>query len=181
VLLVRNDRELLERIQPGVARGSRPGTLLMQRHVAGTPASVSILTDGCRAMALAVNEQTVRAARRFSYHGGVTPLEHPASHRAVHSALRACHALPGLRGYVGVDLVLTRTEAFVIEVNARLTTAYLGVRSALDANVAAMALSAWAGTLPAPQAAARRVRFTAAGKVQVEASEVWGPEPAPAR
>ena len=54
----------------------------------------------------------------------------------------------GLRGYVGVDLVLTDADAVVIEVNPRLTTAYLGVRAALDENIAALALEACAGRLP---------------------------------
>jgi predicted ATP-grasp superfamily ATP-dependent carboligase len=61
--------------------------------------------------------------------------------------------------------VLTDSEAVVIEVNPRLTTAYLGVRSAFEANVAALALAACAGTLPAPSPARRRVRFTAAGRI----------------
>ncbi len=81
------------------------------------------------------------------------------------AAIGICQALPGLRGFVGVDLVLTATDAIVIEVNPRLTTAYLGVRSALEENVADLALAACAGVLPAPISARRRVRFTAAGRI----------------
>ena len=100
--------------------------------------------------------QSVRASRPFFYCGGRTPLDHPLAKQAVDAALRTCRALPGLRGYVGVDLVLTESEAVVIEVNPRLTTAYLGVRSAIEGNagaagnVAALALAACAGALPAP-------------------------------
>ena len=79
--------------------------------------------------------------------------------------VRACAALPGLRGYVGVDLVLTDAGPVVIEVNPRLTTAYLGVRAVLDENVAAMALAACEGTLPEQPIARRCVRFTASGLV----------------
>ena len=62
--------------------------------------------------------------------------------------------MPGLRGYVGVDLVLTDSEAVVIEVNPRLTTAYLGRafgprrKAGAAGNVAALALAACAGDLP---------------------------------
>ena len=167
VCLARDRRELDHAV--AVARRSNPrGSLLMQRYVRGVAASVSLLANGRRAVALAVNAQSVRASRPFSYLGGRTPLEHPLAARAVETALRTCEALPGLRGFIGVDLVLTRTEAVVIEVNPRLTTAYLGVRSALEGHVedvAAMALAACAGTLPTPPPVRRSVRFTAAGQV----------------
>ena len=103
--------------------------------------------------------------RAFSYHGGATPLDHPVAERAAEQAVRTCEAIPGLRGYVGVDLVLTKSEAVVIEVNPRLTTAYLGVRSALAENVAAMAIAACAGRLPEPSPARRSVRFSAGGRI----------------
>ena len=53
----------------------------------------------------------------------------------------------------------------MIEVNPRLTTAYLGVRAALEENVAALALAACAGDLPAALRVRRRVRFTASGRI----------------
>jgi predicted ATP-grasp superfamily ATP-dependent carboligase len=168
VCLARNVRELRDALD--VTRRANGGeSLLLQRYVTGTAASVSLLTNGRRAVALTVNAQSVRASMPFSYHGGKTPLDHPLAGKAVETALRTCQALSGLRGYIGVDVVLTESEAVVIEVNPRLTTAYLGVRSALGGNigdvgnVAAMALAACAGTLPVPPPARRSVRFTAAG------------------
>jgi len=140
-------------------------SLLLQRFVPGVAASVSLLVAGDRAMALAVNAQRIRIARSFSYDGGTTPFDHPLARRAVEVALRACEALGGFRGYVGVDLILTDSEAVVIEVNARLTTAYLGVRSAIDDNVAALALAACAGDLPTSVSVRQRVRFTSSGRI----------------
>jgi predicted ATP-grasp superfamily ATP-dependent carboligase len=137
----------------------------VQRYVPGVAASVSLLSDGRRAVALAVNAQRMQAARPFAYRGGMTPLDHPLAERAVEAALRTCRALPGLRGYVGVDMVLTLSEAVVIEVNPRLTTSYLGVRVALGRNVAGLALAACAGVLPAPPRSRRHVRYTAAGRI----------------
>jgi len=166
VCLARDGDELRHAVDLA-RRADGRGPLLLQRYVAGAAASVSLLADGRRAVPLAVNAQEVRASRPFAYRGGRTPLDHPLAGQAVEAALRACRALPGLRGYVGVDLVLTPSEAVVIEVNPRLTTAYLGVRSALDENVAALALAACAGTLPEPPSARRHVRFTAAGRVVV--------------
>jgi predicted ATP-grasp superfamily ATP-dependent carboligase len=139
--------------------------LLIQRYVKGVAASVSLLADGRRAVALTLNHQWVRGSKPFSYHGGVTPFEHPLAGRAIEAACRACQAVTGLRGYVGVDLVLTESEAVVLEINPRLTTAYLGVRSVVDGNIAAMAIAACAGTLPDAPLMRASVHFTAAGRV----------------
>jgi predicted ATP-grasp superfamily ATP-dependent carboligase len=113
-----------------------------------------------------LNAQRVRAASAFTYHGGRTPLRHRLERRALDAARRACEIFPGLRGYVGVDLVLTESEVFVIEVNPRLTTAYLGVRAVAGENVAALALKACAGRLPRKRFTKRTgVRFSADGRV----------------
>jgi predicted ATP-grasp superfamily ATP-dependent carboligase len=108
----------------------------------------------------------LRGTQPFSYSGGRTPLDHPLYGQALEAARRTCEALPGLRGYVGVDLVLTGSEAVVIEVNPRVTTSYLGVRAVLDDNVAHMAMAACSGSLPDPPAVRRSVRFTAAGRIR---------------
>jgi predicted ATP-grasp superfamily ATP-dependent carboligase len=98
----------------------------------------------------------------------VTPFDHPLAAAAGEAAARACASIPGLRGYVGVDLVLTNAGPVLIEVNPRLTTAYLGVRASINENVAALALAACDGTLPAPPVLRRRAQFTAAGQVVSE-------------
>jgi predicted ATP-grasp superfamily ATP-dependent carboligase len=144
--------------------------VLVQRYIPGVAASVSLLSDGRRAVALAANGQAISAGSTLSYAGGRTPLDHPLAERAIDAAIRTCEAFPGLHGYVGVDLVLTSADAVVIEINPRLTTAYLGVRSAINrhsgsGNIAEMAIDACAGNLPARPRIARHVRFTSAGRV----------------
>jgi predicted ATP-grasp superfamily ATP-dependent carboligase len=164
VSLVRNGRELRRAVTIAREAGAA-GRLVLQRYVRGVAASVSLLADGRRAIALTTNAQHIRGTRPFAYRGGATPLDHPLAARAAEEAVRVCEAMPGLRGYVGVDMVVTRREAFVIEVNPRLTTAYLGVRAALGRNVAAMALAACAGTLPELSPPCRSIRFSAGGRI----------------
>ena len=164
VRLARGPREL------GVAmeeahRANGTGPLVMQRFVPGRAASVSLIADGHRAVPMAVSAQRVTAAPGLSYHGGSTPFDHPQAEAAATAASRTCAAIPGLRGYVGVDLVLTSSAAVVIEVNPRLTMSYLGLRAVLEENVAALALEACHGRLPRRPVARRHARFTAAGRV----------------
>jgi predicted ATP-grasp superfamily ATP-dependent carboligase len=80
-----------------------------------------------------------------------------------------CEDVAGLRGYVGVDVVLGEREAALIELNPRLTTSYLGLRAAFDQNLAGLALAACGGRLPQPApAAARPVVYSADGRVRRE-------------
>ena len=152
------------------ARDAGGDEVLVQEYMHGAAASVSLLTNGRDAVPLTVNAQTIASPPSFEYLGGQTPFEHPRAALAVAAALDTCRAVAGLRGFVGVDVVLTETDAVVIELNPRLTTAYLGVRAAIDENVAALALAACGGDLPAQPRPRRQVRFTAGGAVAVDGS-----------
>jgi predicted ATP-grasp superfamily ATP-dependent carboligase len=44
-------------------------------------------------------------------------------------------ALPELWGYVGVDLIETPEQTWVLEINPRLTTSFVGIHEALGLNV----------------------------------------------
>jgi predicted ATP-grasp superfamily ATP-dependent carboligase len=145
--------------------------LIAQPYVRGQHASVSLLCDGRDALGVSLNSQAIAEGERFEYRGGVVPLDHPLRERALHVAVRACRAVPGLRGYVGVDVVLG-ADATVIEVNPRLTTAYTGLRRAIGANLAALLLRAAWGELPGSVPFIARARFTAGGEVRVE--PLWG-------
>ncbi|MCZ7626603.1 MAG: hypothetical protein C3F12_02120 [Candidatus Methylomirabilota bacterium] len=133
------------------ARQTTPGKdLLLQHYIDGVHASVSLLTDGSRSVPLTLNHQEIRGRSRLTYYGGCVPFEHPLRTLAFHRAAEVVQAIPGLKGYVGIDLVLTDDDAVVIEVNPRLTTSYVGLRKVLRQNLAALMLDAAAGKLPDP-------------------------------
>ena len=81
---------------------------------------------------------------RFHYEGGSLPLPEPLARRAVRLAQQAVQCIPGLRGYVGVDLVLGKmedgSEDWAIEINPRLTTSYIGLRQSCRQNLAELML-----------------------------------------
>jgi len=55
---------------------------------------------------------------------------------ALRAAEKAVETLEGLKGYVGVDMILTDEEPVVIEINPRLTTSYVGLRRVTNFNPA---------------------------------------------
>ncbi|MDE2485330.1 MAG: ATP-grasp domain-containing protein [candidate division NC10 bacterium] len=151
VFIARRQSELERTI--AAARQKAPDTtLLAQAYIDGVHASVSLLTDGSRSLPLTLNLQEIRGRSRLRYHGGCVPFDHPLRALAFRRAEEVIQAIPGLKGYVGIDLVLTDHDAVVIDVNPRLTTSYVGVRKVLRQNPAALILDAVAGKLPDPAA-----------------------------
>jgi predicted ATP-grasp superfamily ATP-dependent carboligase len=117
-------------------RATHREEIILQSFVAGTHASASLLAAEGQVMPLSLNGQDVAAGCPFTYRGGVVPLSHPSATRACAVAGAAVERLPGLKGYVGVDLVLADEEAYLMEINPRLTTAYIGLRQVLQINLA---------------------------------------------
>ena len=111
----------------------------MQEYVHGEAASVSLLCTGTEAQAISMNRQNVQLAAPeadSSYRGGEVPFDHPLKQEAFAAAEKVALSFPGLRGYVGVDLVLAEDKPFVVDVNARLTTSYVGLCRVVSFNVA---------------------------------------------
>jgi predicted ATP-grasp superfamily ATP-dependent carboligase len=103
--------------------------------------SLSLLVHGTDVDILSVNHQHIAVAEDGSLAltgitcgvtvGGATR----AQLEAVAAGLVA--AIPGLRGYVGVDFILDASATpVVLEVNPRLTSAYVGLSALLGRNLA---------------------------------------------
>jgi len=120
----------------------------LQPWVEGEALSLSLLCGGTRAEVLSLNRQHLRLAASGHLH--FIGVEHTGTdrHDRRRPALQrmadaVAHALPGLRGFVGVDLVWhARHGPVPIEVNARVTNAYVGLSAALGRNLAGEVLHA---------------------------------------
>lgn len=145
----------------GARAHTKRGQVLLQERLQGADASVSLLGNGKRVVALCVNRQRLKRGVQYEYIGGAVPLQHPQAGLAARVACDVGHAIPGLRGYFGVDVLLDREGAWVVDVNPRLTTSYLAVRRVLHANPAAWILeAARSGRLPRQVRLSGRARFT---------------------
>ncbi len=110
-----------------------PSSWIVQPLVRGRSASVAFLVGPRQTLALPPCWQRLDA--EFRYLGGSTPLPEDWAERAATLGRRAIDAVDGLRGYVGVDLVLGDSD-MAIEVNPRLTTSYVGLRQLARENLA---------------------------------------------
>jgi predicted ATP-grasp superfamily ATP-dependent carboligase len=167
-----NDRSELETQLTRLAEIQDAGEMIMQPYVSGQAASVTFVTGRKGLIALLPAMQDIRTAGQFSYCGGTIPLREVLSRRAVALSKRAVCAIPGLRGFVGVDIVLGAAEDggqdYVIEVNARLTTSYIGLRALATTNLAGAVLRTTTDdVLPDVGWRGGNVRFWPDGRVEV--------------
>ena len=119
----------------------REDTHIVQPFQTGDAASFSMLCKNGKAYLLSCNRQHIQInGQEFSYHGGV--VNGLDVHREAFNTLaqKIVQALPGLAGYVGVDLIVHKGEYFVLEINPRLTTSYVALRQACGGNPAQMLL-----------------------------------------
>jgi predicted ATP-grasp superfamily ATP-dependent carboligase len=138
VSVVHNEEQVAGAVDK-IKSASSSKHFLVQELIKGAAASVSLLSTGSNAVSISLNRQDVTIETPencSSYSGGAAPFGHPLQTEAFKVAEKLVKSSPELRGYVGVDFVLTEDEAVAIEVNPRLTTSYVGLRSVVNFNPA---------------------------------------------
>jgi predicted ATP-grasp superfamily ATP-dependent carboligase len=117
-----------------------PGRIF-QPYVHGVASSLSILCCDGRARLLACNRQHVAiSGGQFEFSGVSVNAIRDSDGRYAQLARDVAHALPGLWGYVGIDVIDAADGPIVVEINPRLTTSYAGLRGALGINAAELVL-----------------------------------------
>ena len=110
---------------------------VVQPYVPGRALSLSMLCADGVADLLCLNRQYVQVIGGVFKFCGVAVNDDPAERQRYRDLATAiARALPGLWGYVGVDLIETEGGPVVVDINPRVTTAYAGLTSALGVNVA---------------------------------------------
>ncbi|HTT09825.1 MAG TPA: ATP-grasp domain-containing protein [Burkholderiaceae bacterium] len=114
---------------------------VLEPWIDGEALSVSMLCSAWRTELLAINRQHVDVDERgqVSFRGVSIDAVDRAStlgRQVARVATRAAQTLPGLRGFVGFDLVAAPHGPVVIEINPRLTCAYVGLSHRLGRNLA---------------------------------------------
>lgn len=164
--LIEDGARLRTALAEAEADGFSAGDLIVEPFLPGRAVSVAVIaapavargptpgkgegTGRATLMPLPPATQELTADGRFRYQGGMLwgGRPGPTAKRLQDLACRAVAAVPGLAGYVGVDLLMGAAAAddVVIEVNPRLTTSYVALRRACRGNLAAEMLRSVTGT-----------------------------------
>jgi predicted ATP-grasp superfamily ATP-dependent carboligase len=122
-------------------RNGTGSEFIIQPFIAGQTLSVSAIVspDRERIDVFPVGRQRLSDDGAFAYLGGRIPEMHVDAQRVRNLVCRAVRSIPGLHGYVGIDLIQGCNggdEIIVCEINPRLTTSYLGYRALTEENLA---------------------------------------------
>ena len=144
------------------------GDDLIQPFIEGEVLSLSVLCDRGDAVLLAVNRQMIEEREEAVHLTGClvnTLTDHAGSYQGLCQRIAA--ALPGLWGYVGIDLIVQGEVPLILEINPRLTLSYVGLSRSLGENVADQIIALKHGELCLNEIAQRRK--------QIKGTEVWVP------
>jgi len=117
--------------------------MAIEPWVDGEPLSVSLLCTAHRSEVLSVNCQRIAidADGALSFEGvdvNAVAVDGARGRALSRLATQVAKGIPGLRGFVGIDVVWhARCGPVLIEVNPRVTCAYVGLSAALGRNLAA--------------------------------------------
>ncbi len=117
---------------------------IIQKFQSGIPASLSMICYQGTAQLLSCNQQLFEFENGRGVLKGIVVnglLDHWQEFNVL--AHNIAQADTGLKGYIGVDLIITDSGPVVVEINPRLTTSYVGLRKSLSLNPAELIMSIW--------------------------------------
>lgn len=156
----------MRRVRGPVSQLTRPDdrAWIVQPYIPGRALSVAAIFDDNSQLRQIwpVAEQHLSDDDTFQYQGGCIPAPSVSQPQVDQIVRQVATAIPGLRGYVGIDLILQENgELLVVEINPRLTTSYVGYRA-----LAGRSLAPWLDPRNIPESYppfAGFVRFDSAG------------------
>ncbi len=115
---------------------ARKGRYIIQPHLQGAKTSLSCLFKQGRGWLVCANLQRFEFISRQYQLVEIMVNHHPDLGLYLPLVDKIACALPELWGYVGIDLIETAEQTWVLEINPRLTTSFVGIYDALGINIA---------------------------------------------
>lgn len=117
-----------------------PGSkVLVQEFITGVDVSVSLICNNEGITPISLNRQYIDL-NEGKYIGGKIPFPCKYENEIFDVAKKACQLIKGLKGFVGVDLIITGEEydfgVYLLEINSRFTTPYVGLQKITNFNIA---------------------------------------------
>jgi predicted ATP-grasp superfamily ATP-dependent carboligase len=114
---------------------------IVQPYQPGKAASISALFKAGQAWVLSCNEQLINISSQQVTLKGCTVNALAEYQQSFHAlANQISQAIPSLNGYVGIDVIIADDAIYVVEINPRITTSYIGLRESLNYNPASLIL-----------------------------------------
>ncbi|MFX0097167.1 MAG: ATP-grasp domain-containing protein [Candidatus Hodarchaeota archaeon] len=144
ITLVRDESRISSAIK-NLRQETELDSFMIYPYIKGIAASATLLAneEGVSTVGLSAQELSLSAEGGLRCESGYVPLRHSLEEKALEYAVQIAQEIKGLRGWVDVDFVLSeRREPIFIEINARITKNYLGIRRAISGNPAELIFDA---------------------------------------
>lgn len=115
---------------------TRKGRYIIQPHLQGAKTSLSCLFKQGRGGLVCANLQRFEFIDQQYHLAEIVVNHHPDLGLYQQLIDKIAQALPELWGYVGIDLIETAEQTWVLEINPRLTTSFVGIYDAVGINIA---------------------------------------------
>jgi predicted ATP-grasp superfamily ATP-dependent carboligase len=145
--IVKNKSEIARAIKK-IGYESMSPQFIVQKLIRGEAASACVISTGDQALAVTLNQQLVNLASpdyESKYFGGAVPINHDLNKESLKATEKLVEWIGGLKGYVGVDMILTSEGPVISEINPRLTTSYVGLTKVMNFNPAKAIIDATIG------------------------------------
>jgi len=130
------DSYVIDNQQDFERMAARKNSYIIQPHLQGAKTSLSCLFKQGRGWLICANLQRFEFTGQQYHLAEVVVNHHPDLGPYRQLIDKIAQALPKLWGYAGIDLIETPTQTWVLEINPRLTTSFVGIYEALGINVA---------------------------------------------
>ncbi len=118
--------------------------MVTQPWVRGQAASLSVIFSENEVQILTYNRQLIKIENDRVVLTGCLVGDYTEYWTVYQTLVREiADCLPGLRGYVGIDVVETEEGPVILEINPRLTTSYAGISQAIGVNPAVLILQSF--------------------------------------
>jgi len=122
---------------------SEVGKVVIQEYIEGVHGSISVITDGDNILLLTNNVQVIEFDKKgkIVYKGGIVFLRNTELHeKSMKLTEKIIKSARGFRGYFGIDVVWNSWEPYVVEVNPRITTSFVGLAKILGKDLGCLML-----------------------------------------
>ena len=135
--LVKDEKKLIEIVEANEIKSR-----VVQPYMEGNHMSMSLLVFEGDVQLLACNKQYIDIKNGLIKLTAIGVNESLLfKNDMLQLAKKIVTTIPGLAGYIGVDLIESEKKLYVVEVNPRFTTAYAGIPESIGCNVAAKILN----------------------------------------
>ncbi len=135
--LVQDEKKIIETVEANEVKSR-----VVQPYMDGKHMSMSLLVFEGNIQLLACNKQYIDIKNGLIKLTAIGVNESLSfKDDMLQLAKKIVTAIPGLAGYIGVDLIESEKKLYVVEINPRFTTAYAGIPESISCNVAAKILN----------------------------------------